>query len=128
MSNDILNILIIEDNKDLVDIMCELLVLSGYRALSAKNGTEGIAKARENRPDVIICDIGLPDMSGYEVAKIIRKDSELKDTYLIASSGYAQPEDVERSRETGFNIHLVKPISFNILGKVLKGVKLKCMQ
>lgn len=76
MSNDILNILIIEDNKDLVDIMCELLVLSGYRALSAKNGTEGIAKARENRPDVIICDIGLPDMSGYEVAKIIRKDSE----------------------------------------------------
>lgn len=123
MSNELLNILIIEDNKDLADILCELLAISGHRASAADNGTEGIAKARELRPDVIICDIGLPDMSGYEVAKIIRKDSELKDTYLIASSGYAQPEDIEHSRETGFNRYLAKPVCFNTLEMVLEGVK-----
>jgi CheY-like chemotaxis protein len=123
MSNELLNILMIEDNKDLTDIMYELFVLSGHRASVANNGTEGIAKAKELKPDVIICDIGLPDMSGYEVAKIIRNDSELNDTFLIASSGYAQSEDVERSRETGFNRHLAKPVSFTTLEMVLKEVK-----
>ena len=122
MSEDLLNILIIEDNKDLADIMYELLALSGHRVSVADNGTEGIAKARELRPDAIICDIGLPDMSGYEFAKIIRQDTELKNTYLIASSGYAQQEDVERSRVTGFNRHLAKPVSFDTLDTILKCV------
>lgn len=122
MSEDLLNILIIEDNKDLADIMYELLALSGHRVSVADNGTEGIAKARELRPDAIICDIGLPDMSGYEFAKIIRQDNELKNTYLIASSGYAQQEDVERSRVTGFNRHLAKPVSFDTLETILKCV------
>lgn len=122
MSEDLLNILIIEDNKDLADIMYELLALSGHRVSVADNGTEGIAKARELRPDAIICDIGLPDMSGYEFAKIIRQDTELKNTYLIASSGYAQQEDVERSRVTGFNRHLAKPVSFDTLKTILKCV------
>lgn len=122
MSEDLLNILIIEDNKDLADIMCELLALSGHRVSVADNGTEGIAKARELRPDAIICDIGLPDMSGYEFAKIIRQDTELKNTYLIASTGYAQQEDVERSRVTGFNRHLAKPVSFDTLETILKCV------
>ncbi len=122
MSEDLLNILIIEDNKDLADIMYELLALSGHRVSVADNGTEGIAKARELRPDAIICDIGLPDMSGYEFAKIIRQDTELKNTYLIASSGYAQQEDVERSRVTGFNRHLAKPVSFDTLETILKCV------
>ncbi|HRC81471.1 MAG TPA: response regulator [Sedimentibacter sp.] len=122
MSEDLLNILIIEDNKDLADIMYELLALSGHRVSVADNGTEGIAKARELRPDAIICDIGLPDMSGYEFAKIIRQDTELKNTYLIASSGYAQQEDVERSRVTGFNRNLAKPVSFDTLETILKCV------
>lgn len=123
MLNEFLNILMIEDNKDLADIMCELLAFSGHRASASNNGTEGIVKAKELRPDVIICDIGLPDMSGYEVAKIIRKDAELNDTFLIASSGYAQSEDIERSMENGFNRHLVKPVSFTTLEMILKEVK-----
>lgn len=61
-------------------------------------------------------------MSGYEFAKIIRQDTELKNTYLIASSGYAQQEDVERSRVTGFNRHLAKPVSFDTLETILKCV------
>lgn len=123
MSNELLNILMIEDNEDLADIMCELLVLSGHIASVANYGMEGIEKAKELRPDVIICDIGLPDMSGYEVAKVIRNNAELKDIYMIASSGYAQPEDAERSREAGFNRHLAKPVSLTTLEMVLKDVK-----
>lgn len=62
-------------------------------------------------------------MSGYDVVKVIRNNAELKDVYMIASSGYAQPEDVARSREAGFNRHLAKPVSLTTLEMVLKDVK-----
>ncbi len=122
-SNKSLKILIIDDNKDLAEILCELIGFLGYETGSAHNGTDGIAKAIELRPDIIICDIGLPDMSGYEVAKMIRQDAELKDTFMIALSGYAQSEDIERSKEAGFNRHLAKPVSIETLEIVLKDVK-----
>jgi signal transduction histidine kinase len=118
-----LKILMIDDNKDLAEIICELIGLLGYETESAHNGTAGIAKARELQPDVIICDIGLPGMSGYEVAKMIRKDAELEDTFLIALSGYAQSEDMEKSKEAGFDRHLAKPVSLETLKMVLNEVK-----
>lgn len=123
LSNESLSILMIEDNKDLARVMCELIAFIGHKAAAAHNGIEGIAKARELRPDVVICDIGLPRMSGYEVAQRIRKDTELKDTFLIALSGYAQPEDVERSKEAGFDRHLGKPVSIEMLQQALSTVK-----
>ncbi|MBP7174827.1 MAG: response regulator [Thermoclostridium sp.] len=122
-SNKSLKILLIDDNKDLTEIICELIGFLGYETESAYNGADGIAKARELRPDVIICDIGLPNMNGYEVAKMIRKDAEFKDTFLIALSGYAQSEDIERSKEAGFDRHLAKPVSFETLQMVLAEVK-----
>jgi len=118
-----LKILIIDDNRDLAEIICELIGFLGYETESAHNGTDGIAKARELQPDVIICDIGLPDMSGYEVAKMIRKDDEFKDTFLIALSGYAQPEDIEKSKAAGFDRHLAKPVSLETLQMFLNEVK-----
>jgi len=123
MENEALTILMIEDNKDLARVMCELIAFIGHKAEAAHNGIEGIARARELRPDVVICDIGLPGMSGYEVAKLIRKDTEFKDTFLIALSGYAQPEDVKRSKEAGFDRHLGKPVSIETLQQVLSAVK-----
>lgn len=122
-SNKSLEILIIDDNKDLAEIICELISLLGYETESAHNGTDGIAKARELQPDAIICDIGLPDISGYEVAKLIRKDAEFKDTFLIALSGYAQIEDMEKSKAAGFDRHLAKPVSLEKLQMVLDEVK-----
>ncbi|MDF2677674.1 MAG: integral rane sensor hybrid histidine kinase [Bacillota bacterium] len=95
--------------------MCELISFLGHRAESALNGKDGILKAKELHPDVIICDIGLPVMNGYEVAKNIRNENDLKNIYLIALSGYAQQEDVERSRKAGFNRHLAKPLSMETL-------------
>lgn len=121
--NKSLKILIIDDNKDLADIMCQLISFLGYKAESSYNGKDGIAKARELQADVIICDIGLPDISGYEVAKLIRKDSIIQDTLLIALSGYAQSQDKDHSQEAGFDMHLVKPVSLETLEMILKEAK-----
>jgi CheY-like chemotaxis protein len=68
-----------------------------------------VALARELRPDVVLCDIGLPDLDGYEVARALRREEALRGTRLVALSGYAQPEDRERARAAGFDAHLAKP-------------------
>jgi CheY-like chemotaxis protein len=85
----------------------------------AEDGPVGIRKAKETKPDVILCDIGLPGISGYEVAEKILNDEELKDTFMIALSGYAQQRDIERSKEAGFRRHLAKPVQLDILKMAL---------
>jgi PAS domain S-box-containing protein len=112
-------ILIIDDIPDIAEILSSLLRYLGHEVITACSGPEGIAKAKEFHPEVVICDIGLPGMNGYEVAKSLRSDKELKDRYLIALSGYAQLEDLERSREAGFNTHLAKPVNLDTLEQVL---------
>jgi CheY-like chemotaxis protein len=114
-----LKILLIEDNPDLLEIMCDLLGALGHDTEAAVDGMSGIAKAREIKPDVILCDIGLPGISGYEVAEQISHDSELKDIALIALSGYAQYHDIERSKVAGFRRHLAKPVQLEVLKKAL---------
>jgi len=114
-----MRILMIEDNANLNKIMCELLKISGYTTISALNGAEGIAKAQEFHPEVVLCDIGLPDISGYEVAQKMRSDEDLEDIFLIALSGYAEPSDLEKSKIAGFDRHLAKPIEIEALELVL---------
>lgn len=121
-SAHLLKILVIDDIPDIVEILCSLLGYLGHETIAALSGPEGIDKAREFRPEVVICDIGLPGINGYEVAKSFRSDKELKDTFLIALSGYAQPNDLERAREAGFNIHLAKPVDLNNLEQTLAEV------
>lgn len=115
-------IIMIDDNKDLTEITCELLELIGYDVISASSGEEGIAKAKGQKPDVILCDIGMKGISGYDVTKYIRKDNELKDVPLIAISGYSSREDQERSIEAGFDKHLGKPVSIDVLKMTLDEV------
>ncbi|MDQ7093555.1 PAS domain S-box protein [Desulfosporosinus sp. PR] len=112
-------VLVIDDIKDVAEIMCSLLEYLGHEATSALNGIKGLAKAKDFEPDVIFCDIGLPGMSGYDVARIIRKDERLKDIYLIALSGYASQEDLAKSKEAGFNLHLAKPVDLATLEQIL---------
>jgi len=119
VKSQILKILMIDDNKDLTDIMCELINLLGHKTISASSGIEGILKAKEFDPDVIICDIGLPGMNGYEIAESIRRDIDLKDIYLIALSGYAGDGALNCSRKAGFNMHLCKPVDISTIEKVL---------
>jgi PAS domain S-box-containing protein len=102
-------VLLIEDNPDSADSLRELLVLKGHRVEVAYDGPDGIAKARRFRPDLVLCDIGLPGMDGYEVARAFRADEELKDAFLVALSGYARSEDRQRTSEAGFDGHIAKP-------------------
>ena len=87
-----------------------LLELFGHEARVCYTGPEGLQAAREWRPDVILCDIGLPGMSGYEVARAVRQDPDTAGVLLIAVTGYGRAEDVEKSRRAGFNQHLTKPV------------------
>ncbi len=121
--NQALRILIIEDNLDLNIMLQECLQSLGYQVQSAVNGLDGIALAGAFRPDVIICDIGLPGLSGFEVARAIRRDHPLPNVFLIAYSGYAQPEDLDQSKAAGFNRHLVKPLNISALINVLAEVQ-----
>jgi signal transduction histidine kinase/ActR/RegA family two-component response regulator len=112
-------ILVIDDIPDVLEIMCSLLRHLGHEVTTASNGIKGISEAKEFKPDVILCDIGLPGMNGYEVAQNIRRDHKMKDIILIALSGYAQSEDLERSKEAGFNCHLAKPVDLDKLEQIL---------
>ncbi len=117
-----LKILLIEDNRDFVFIMEEVFEQWGYETSVAYNGSDGIKVAKEKKPDVIICDIGLPVMNGFEVAGCIKEDFELKDIYLIALTGYAGQRDMDLCRESGFNRHLAKPIDLNLLFNILSEI------
>ena len=112
-------VLLIDDTKDAADVMCDLLTLHGHDARVAYDGPSGIALAREFRPEVVVCDIGLPGMDGYEVARAMRADDALRGTYLVALSGYARLGDRERSAKAGFDRHLAKPLSTEEFERVL---------
>ena len=102
-------VLIIEDNLDAGQTLAAALELEGYEVRLACDGNTGLAMAREMEPDVVLCDIGLPGLDGYGVARALRADGSLSSTRLVALTGYAQPEDKERAREAGFDAHLAKP-------------------
>jgi two-component system CheB/CheR fusion protein len=112
-------VLIIEDNIDAADSLREALQFSEHEVEVAYTGPAGIAKARACKPEVVLCDIGLPGMDGFEVARTFRADGALKGTRLVALSGYALPEDLQRAQEAGFDEHLAKPPSMESLEEIL---------
>ncbi len=113
-------ILVIEDNVDAAEMLQEALALDGHEVRIAHDGSTGLALARDFRPEAVLCDIGLPQMNGYEVAHAIRRDAALEGAYLIALTGYAQPEDRKRATDAGFNRHLAKPVDVEKLKKLLE--------
>jgi signal transduction histidine kinase/CheY-like chemotaxis protein len=117
-----LRILVIDDIPDVAEIICSLLRLLGHEVISANSGSEGLVKAKAFHPEILFCDIGMPGMNGYEVAESFHRDNELKDIFRVALTGYAQPEDLERAREAGFNRHLAKPVEIAILEQTLAEV------
>lgn len=112
-------VLVIEDNADAARTLADVLELDGHEVTIARNGALGLRLARELRPDVVICDLGLPDLDGYEVARRLRADESLPSMRLVALSGCAQPEDVERARAVGFDAHLPKPAPLERIESVL---------
>ncbi len=108
-------ILLVEDNVDANDALRTLLELDGYSITSMFDGKSGLAMAQKNRYDVIVCDIGLPGMDGFEVIKQVRLDSSKPKPLCIATSGYNQVEDRMHAKEVGFDHYMVKPIEIDVL-------------
>lgn len=103
-------VLLIDDNIDAAESLAQLLSLSGHDARTAGDGVQGIRLATDFRPEVVFCDLGLPGMSGYEVAKELRSLPFGREMILAALTGYGQPGDRERTARAGFDAHLVKPV------------------
>ena len=102
-------VLVVEDHRDGREMLVVMLRLYGHQVLEAETGGEGVELAGRHLPDVVLVDIGLPDMSGYEVAERLREDLGQR-VRLLALTGYGQPRDRLRSERAGFDAHLVKPV------------------
>jgi PAS domain S-box-containing protein len=114
-----LRILVLEDNADAAEMLRLMLQLNGHEVQTAFDGESGLEAAYGFHPHVILCDIGLPRMSGYEVAIKLRGLQEFKSSRLIALSGYGQEEDRRRAKEAGFDYHLTKPVEPHVLIELL---------
>jgi PAS domain S-box-containing protein len=125
-------VLIIEDNVDAADTLQEVLELCGHEVRVALDGPEGLRVAGAFGPEVVLCDIGLPGMTGYEVARAFRSDERLRGALLVALTGYSLPEDRRLATEAGFAYHVRKPPNLDELLRLLEaapsGGQLLCRQ
>ncbi len=113
-------ILVVDDNRDAAQALRLLLEGDGHEVQVAGDGPSGLALAKEYRPDVALLDIGLPKMSGYELAQRMREEPSLEGTLLVAVTGYGQMHDRARASASGFHHHLVKPVEFSALQQLLR--------
>ena len=116
---DHLRVLIVEDNYDTALAMSEVIEIWGHEVRMAYDGSSAIEMARIYQPDVMLLDIGLPEMDGFQVAGTLREDPRFNGTVMIAISGYGQDEDIRRSREAGINHHFTKPVNLAMLQGIL---------
>jgi CheY-like chemotaxis protein len=117
-----LRVLVVDDNVDTVTTLALLVKESGHDVRTAYDGSEVLEAALDYRPNVVLLDIGLPGLNGFEVAKRIRQQPTLKNIVLVAMTGYGQVSDRKRSQEAGFDHHLVKPGDFGKLLELLATV------
>jgi signal transduction histidine kinase/ActR/RegA family two-component response regulator len=117
-----LRILVVDDIADVADVLKMLLDLEGFETLVAYSGQTALESAREFRPDVVICDIGLPEMDGHEIARRLRGDPKVASATLIALTGWGAEGELRRTRESGFDFHLVKPVDANALLDLLSQI------
>jgi signal transduction histidine kinase len=113
-------ILVVDDNADAADSLKLLLQLDGHRVEAALSSAEALERVQSFKPDIVLLDIGLPNMDGYEVARRIRAMPALADVQLIALTGYGQAEDKVRAKASGFDDHLIKPVDYSALRQALE--------
>jgi two-component system CheB/CheR fusion protein len=112
-------VLVIEDNPDAASTLRDALALDGHDVEVAYDGASGLERARSFRPEIVVCDIGLPGMDGYAVARAFQAHQG-DAPFCIALTGYAQPEDLDRASAAGFHAHLSKPASLALLEQLLR--------
>jgi signal transduction histidine kinase len=112
-------VLVVEDNPDVASSLRDLVEAFGHQVQVVRSGDAAVAEARRAPPDVVLCDIGLPGMTGYDVARAFRADPVLRRARLVAVSGYAQPEDRREAQAAGFDVHVAKPPDPAVLERLL---------
>lgn len=117
-----LKVLLVDDHADTLEGTALYLRDVGCKVRTCSDGFQAVSAAREFRPEVVLLDIGLPGLNGYEVARHIRNEESLRNTILIAVSGYGQEMDKRNSKESGFDMHLVKPLDFDQLFPALQPI------
>jgi CheY-like chemotaxis protein len=117
-----LRILVIEGNRDAADSLRVLLEVFRHEVRVVYEGAAGLEVARAWRPDVVLCDVGLPGVEGYEVARALRRDPTTAPVRLIATSGFGSDADQQQCRDAGFDLHLVQPVHLDDLKRALAGV------
>jgi CheY-like chemotaxis protein len=116
-------VLVVDDNEDAAKTLAMILSLDGHEVQTVFSARAALEQAREFEPDVVLLDIGLPEMDGYEVARRIRKEPDLKPVRLVALTGYGQTEDLQRTHAAGFDAHLVKPVDMRALHDALSAAQ-----
>ena len=116
-------ILVVDDNVDIADSLAMMLEMMGNEVRTAHDGLEGVAAAAAYRPDMILLDIGMPKLNGYDTASRIRQQPWGRNVLLVAQTGWGQEEDKRRSKEAGFNFHMVKPVDPTALEELLAGLE-----
>jgi CheY-like chemotaxis protein len=116
-------VLVVDDNEDAANSLALLLKLGGHETASVYSAVEALQRACVFRPDVVLLDIGLPGMDGYEVAQKMRELPGLRDITLVAVTGYGRSDDRLRARDAGFDDHLTKPVEYALLERTLAGIR-----
>jgi CheY-like chemotaxis protein len=112
-------ILVVEDNRDGAESLRLLLTLLGHDVRVAHSGTDGVRIGREWRPGIVLCDIGLPELDGFEVAGKLRHDEATAHVRLIAITAYAEEEVRRRAQESGFDAFLTKPTDLRMVAQLI---------
>jgi len=115
-------VLVVEDNIDSAQMMAFILKLGGHEVLMPHDGQKALEAPLTFKPQVVLCDIGLPGMNGYEFAAQLRVHPDFRQIPLIALTGYGQEEDRQRTRAAGFDYHLVKPVEPDALNALLNSL------
>jgi two-component system cell cycle response regulator DivK len=114
-------ILVVDDQEDLRGVLRDLLVGSGYTVIEATDGETGVAKAKSDRPDLILMDIQMPVIDGYEATRLIKADPDLKPIPIVAVSSFAMKGDEEKARAAGCDHYVTKPYSPMQLLRLIRG-------
>lgn len=118
-----LRVLVVDDNIDSARTTSWMLEMMDHVPVVAHDGPEAIRMAQDHVPDVILLDIGMPGMNGYEVCRVLRADQQFKNTVMIAQTGWGQEKDRQAARDAGFDHHLVKPVGFDAFSDLLASIK-----
>jgi len=116
-------VLIVDDDVDAAESMAELLGMDGHSTEVAPSAGEALEAARRILPDLVLMDIGLPGMSGYEVAALIRREPLLNPTLLVAVTGWGRETDKHAALDAGFDLHLLKPVKLKLLRELLVHIR-----